>query len=632
MTTRLDPRSPAPRLARSRQWPEWSRVGENIAVSVACLVASVFAAAKVLQADRVQDDALVHQYWMRSFQDPQLFDDPLTRELRGSERYPEAYEALFRVMSDFADPVAFGEWLGVALMAVSGWLVFRVVREHTAWAPAAWLAAALFLALVDIHRFYGGFPRGLVHPAVLLTALLALRGRPLGAALVAGGAAFIYPPAALLAVGVLAISAIGWRDKRPRVDVGRVGWAALASVVFLAALVGPQLAGGEPPDVMTAAQARAYPEFNANGPLHFFVPSRVEYLKQNRSGFDLQASGSILLLAALALLAIRPANARHVRVEVFALAIVALALFTVAHLVLFKLYLPHRYTYPLLSFSAIVVGVTLRPTWQVLCSSRRPLLWSFALLLTPLILYFVAVYAFPLGPTKPLDALRDPAVIGATGAALGAAAGVALLLGRLGGRHKPAVGAVLTGLALLGAVLWHPGRPSGTHCPESPVTTYLRGLPKDAVVAGDPVGLNCIPLTARRPVVISMKLMPSYEKDYFRRSRTRMFDTLRAYYGPSVRRIADLDRRYGATHLWVRPSAVRAEVASPRGVVWKARRQPYGALVRRLVTTGSPAVLALPSSCRAWRAGDDEIYDIACLEAGRGTGRRCSTARFRRRG
>ncbi len=263
-----------PPLPLNRPWREPKRLSlvESVAAFVAAVVASVVASAKVLRPDDVQDDVLVHQYWMRSFQDPELFNDSLTRTLRGSERYPDAYEDLFRLASAVVDPVVFGEWLGVGLMPVSGWLVFCVIREHTRWAPAAWLGAALFLALMDIHRFYGGFPRGFLQPAVLLTVLLALRGRPLGAALVASGASFIYAPAALLAVGVLLVSAIGWKHGRPRVYRRRAGFATLAVVVMFAAILGPQVAGGHSGDVMTEAQAKAYPEFNAYGPLHFFVP------------------------------------------------------------------------------------------------------------------------------------------------------------------------------------------------------------------------------------------------------------------------------------------------------------------------------------------------------------------------
>ena len=86
----------------------------------------------------------------------------------------------------------FGEWLGVALMAAAGWLVFAIVREHADWRPAAWIGAALFLALQG-HRFFGGFPRGFLHVVVLLTVLLALRRRERAAALVAGRRRAVLP-------------------------------------------------------------------------------------------------------------------------------------------------------------------------------------------------------------------------------------------------------------------------------------------------------------------------------------------------------------------------------------------------------------------------------------------------------
>ena len=137
----------------------------------------------------------------------------------------------------------FGEVVGVALMALSGWLVFLIVREHTAWRPAAWLGAGLFLALLEIHRFYGGFPRAFVHPVVLLTVLLALRDRRLAAALVAAGGALLYPPAAVLAVGVLCVSALGWRTAgrgRRRRAASRRWPSALSAVAVLGPAAAPR--------------------------------------------------------------------------------------------------------------------------------------------------------------------------------------------------------------------------------------------------------------------------------------------------------------------------------------------------------------------------------------------------------
>jgi hypothetical protein len=587
-------------LARARRF-------ESVAALGACVVAAVAISWRLLHPNVYSDDAFVHQYWMWHWKDPQLFNDSLTADLRGSERYPDGYQALFWLASHVADPIAFGEWVGVALMALSAWLIFLIVREHTDWRPAAWIAAGLFLALIDIHRFHGGFPRAFVHPVVLLCVLLAMRRHHLGAALVAAGGALFYPPASLLALGVLIVSAVRWTDRRPRLDVRRSAFALLAVGLAIIAVIGPQVAAGGAPRVMTAAEARQFPEFNGHGPLHFFVPTTLGYLRQNRSGFDLRESGSILALAALALLLIRRANFRLLRPEVLALPVVSLAAYALAQAVLFKLYLPHRYTYPLVAFFAIVVGVTIRPTWTALWERPRPRLRAFALLAGPLAIAGIAVYLFPLGPLERLY------LAGTTVAVIAGAVGLAAAAALFLRRRAAALGAVLTGLALLGVLLVVPDRwARGAPCPTGASVRYLGTLPKDAVIAGDPIDMKCLPATARRPVVISTQLAPSYEAEYFRKGRAREFAALRAYYGPSPDAIAELNARYGATHLWVRRAAVRNELTE-KGTRWRPGQLPYGRYVRQLVRGGEPAVLHLAAACRLWKNGSDEVYDIRCI-------------------
>ena len=555
---------------------------ESVAALLASTAFSLLAAWHLLRPNVLSDDALVHQYWLWRYRDPLLFTDPLTAQLRESARYPDGYELLFRVASQVFDPISFGEWVGIGAMAISGWLVFLIVREHTSWRPAAWIGLALFLSLAEIHRFYGGFPRAFVHPVVLLTVLLLLRQRNLAAALVAAGGALLYPPAALLAVGVMCVSALRWKG----IDVRVAGFAALAAA--LAAVI-VLVIGGDAPRVLTGDEARAFPEFGPNGTLHFFADSRIDFLRQNRSGFDLRTSGSILVLAGLGLLIARPANIRLLRPPVLALPVVSLAGFAVAHLVLFRLYLPHRYTYPLMAFFAIAIAVALRPTWE----QARHRWQTLALLCAPLAVAAFAVYVFPLAPEiKP-----DPGWIPFVAVAVLAVPFV----------RRPEHGALLTAAALVAAILvisdpW--GR--GTVCPVRPGTQFIRTLPKDAVIAGDPADLKCLPATARRAVVFSTQLAPAYEADYFHQGRERMFAMLRAYYGPSASAIADLRTRYGATHLWVRRGTAD-------GRRWRPRSQPYGSFVKRLVRSGEPAVLHLPERCRGWRRGGAEVYVIRCL-------------------
>ena len=87
---------------------------------------------------------------------------------------------------------------------------------------------------------------------------------------------------------------------------------------------------------------------------------------------------------------------------------------------------------------------------------------------------------------------------------------------------------------------------------------------------------------------------------------------LRAYYGPSRTALADLRTRYGATVLWVRRRALAHEAAGP-GDRWPARKLPFGRAARDAAATGPPAALALPATCRRWRSGAEEVYDLACV-------------------
>ena len=314
-----------------------------------------------------------------------------------------------------------------------------------------------------------------------------------------------------------------------------------------------------------------------------------------------------------------------------ALPVVSLAAFAAAQAVLFKLYLPHRYTYPLVAFFAIVVGVTLRPTWAALWARPRPRLAAFGLLCAPVVVYLLAVYAFPLGPREPLGDLGRAEVAGLAVAVLLAAA-AAVALSRVRGWSAPGLGAALTGLVLLVALLGVPDRTArGSPCPTGPAARFLGTLPKDAIVAGDPYDLKCVPFTARRAVVISTQLAPAYEVEYFLHGRERLYADLRAYYGSSVDAIVELRRRYGATHLWVRRAAVENEMRKQKGQRWHPWQDPYGRYVRGLLRSGEPAVLHLPGACRRWHLGGAEVYDIACIARTQSTNMRneptSSTAR-----
>ena len=277
---------------------------------------------------------------------------------------------------------------------------------------------------------------------------------------------------------------------------------------------------------------------------------------------------------------------------------------------LFQFYLPHRYTYPLLAFFAIAIAVGLQPTWTALQAAAAAVA-AVALIAAPAALAPVAVVVFPLGPSAlghfafPAAACdrrrrrpRPPAPSARVSPPL---------------RSRAADGAALTAVALLGAVLVSAKTfAHGNACFEGRVTKYLASLPKDAVVAGDPVDLTCLPGTARRSVVISTQLAPSYEKGYFLAGRARMFASLRASFGSSAAAVATVRTRYGADYLWVRRGVIRRAMRTGGGA-WRRQGEPWASYVARLLAAGPPAVLHLPLACRRFARGDREVYDIRCV-------------------
>ena len=585
----------------------WARAPSRLAEE-ALVVLLAFAAALqaewaiVTRSDSFQGDATIHEFWMRRFEDSGLFGDPLTTSLLETGYSPPAFRALFWLAAQVVDPVFFGELLPLVLQPLSVWLVFRIVRTHVEWRPAAWIAGALFLVPWDILRFSGGHPRAFAHAIVLLTVLLLLSRRHTAAALVPAVGLLFYPPAGLVALGVVVLAAL--------VSPRRLRWAGISVLGIGAAALLTRLTTASQ-DAISAADARDFAEFGPEGQMHFFASSTLEYLSQNYSGFFLRDSGSIVAAAAALLLLVRPRNARLLRWEVWCMPIAALALFAVAHAVKFQLYLPHRYTYPLLPFFCIAVGVLLRPAFDALAGHRR-----LALVAAPLFgvaAIVLALTAFPLGPRLSLRELGSWLEDAAPLLALGLVSGLVLAAvawGRRGtGASLGAATALVAGGMLVASVAYAGGG-RGTErltCDEPGLYRFLRSLPEDTIVAADPFDANCIPLAVRRPVVVSRKLYQPWAVDYFESIRGRMVQTVEAFYGPSVEAVIRLRERYGADYLVVPVGGEERR--------W-TMMEPFTSEVERLRrTTPVPAVERLPRECLAWGDTRFEVYSLDCVSA-----------------
>lgn len=552
-------------------------------------------------ADTFQPDAMIHEWWMRQWRDPALFHDPLTAAVKATGFVPAGLRAIDWTAARLVDPVAFAAWTPLWLVPACVVVLFLIVRDHGGWRGAAWLACALYVVPWDIERFSGGHARAYAQPIALLALLLAQRGRERWAAAVPPVGALLYPPAAAAALGMLGLRALWLRPRR-----ARIGLAAVSAAATLAAV---ELSGSHP--ALTVTQARRGGDFGPHGQLPFFGLSLVHYLAQNFSGFNLLGSGSLILLAAVAVLAIRPPTAREIQAEVWLTAAGALAVFAVSQAVLFRLYLPNRYTYPLLPVFCIVAAVGWMPAWRKVAERwRSPAALGVAVVALPAAIGVLALEVFPLGPrlgTLSLDRWwwhAAPVL-----AASLVVTGTVLAVTRV--RAAAVVAAALAAALVFGQVAYAGGGASqAQRCTDLPLLRELATLPPSAVIAGDAREMNCVPIVSLRPVVISQKLYQPIELAYTRVVRARMRAMVTAEFGPSLGPILALRRRFGAAYLVVQTNLLKGRTV-PAG--WQ-NMEPYTSLITRLLRApAGPAELRLPAACAIWRHPPDIVYRLDCI-------------------
>jgi len=198
-----------------------------------------------------QVDALIHEYWMRRFQDGALFHDPLTRVLVHSGYVPVGVQALYYGFSWVVDPVRLGAVGAVVVAPVSAWLLFRIVREHTEWRPAGWLGAALFLLPWNVQQFNGMHARAFGEPVVLLTLYLLLRRRLGWAALMPPVGMLLYPPAAAISLIMVIVAAVRSLVDNRRYPARRMALAVGSAAATAFAALAPTLANIQHSDLIS---------------------------------------------------------------------------------------------------------------------------------------------------------------------------------------------------------------------------------------------------------------------------------------------------------------------------------------------------------------------------------------------
>ncbi len=516
----------------------------RVVLGAIVLLALKFHLVHLLDPWRINGDVRQHVFWTFRYADPELFpDDPLVRFISSPRFDPPGYVALYALLAPRVDALLVSKLLAALLCLPTGWFAYRTARRLGG--DLAGLLAAIGVGFVVFDNLRGGLPRSFAFPLVFAF-LDALTARSLlGVGLVFVATVLFYPPLVFSMGALLPLLFLrGWRLELPplRRVILALGVPLVIAVLILARsylvadkdFVGP---------MVTKAEAFAMPEFHQDGRNEFWVEDPVAFWlgdgSYNRSACNLLSEmiGGPLV-AALLFGLLRGRRAARPR-ELVWMVVTSALLFLVAHAVLFRLFLPSRYT---------------QYTWPA----------AFLLL-----------------------------------AALNAAPILERVAGRVLALLRGWPGAV--GFVILAAFLVVRGLDVPSKAPSAErMATFdaVSALPKNALVAAWPDDADNLPLRTKRSVLANRELALPYYTNYYALVRARLEDSYRIQFARDRAELLALCRKYGVTHVLVdrgRTAGVRRALpVEPKDA--RLRRKvidpPFDRLVEALIRRpGVPLLL-----------------------------------------
>jgi hypothetical protein len=478
----------------------------------------------------VQDDARQHIFWMRRFLEPDLFPNDLIADYFQSIA-PWGYQTIYHLAAAIGiDPMVFNKLLPMALGLITTGYCFAVCLQLFP-IPAAGFVSTLLLnqSLWYKDDLVSGTARAFMYPLFLAFLYYLLRRSLLPCLIALALQGLFYPSGTVISAGILFVRLWRWDRGKLRLSRDRKDYlfCFLGVSVALLVLLPLVLESSQFGPAITVAEARTMPEFADEGRSRFFLHSPFEFwLYADRSGFFPYEWARLpffyfpLLLLSLGFLFLYQlrhpsrfpllAQLTHNITILPEIGIVSTGLYIAAHALLFKLYLPSRYSQYSIRFLTAFVGaiafivlldaVLLRAERR---TSRQPAKREFqALILTALLCISLFFYPVLLQFTgQPLPSIKSYEV------------------GQIPELYK-----------------------------------FLSQQPKDTVIASLIPETDNLPSFTKRSILVSRESALSYHKGYYTQIRQRAMDLIEAQYSPDIQKVRQFINKYELDFWIVEPS------------------------------------------------------------------------------
>lgn len=527
----------------------------------------------------IHDDVRSHVFWMWRFIDPTLFPNDLIADYFQSVA-PWGYTALYKgaVAMGF-EPIMFNKVLPLPLVLITTAYCFWIGMMMFPVPLSSFITTLLLNQTIwNTHDIPSATPRAFIYPLFLGFLYYVMRRSLIPCLITIVLQGLFYPQALFLSSGILILRLVrlnGWRlslssDRSDYVFCG----AGLASVFVLLLPYALKISDYGP--VLTAAEARTLPTLEGDGRKNFFFDSPLKFwFCGERSGMfpynwckferPPQLWGAIALPIVLCFpkrFPLAEKISEHIAILPQIL-LSSLGMFFLAHVLLFRLHLPSRYTkHSIRMVVAFAAGIAL-------------------------VLLLEAGFRWA-------TCRSDQA---------------------FGGKTLPALGCV--GLLCV-YIFGYPflmdryPNPDYVHAPAPKVYEFLAEQPKDSLVASLSELANNIPSLSQRSILTASEIANPYHMGYYNQIQQRTYDLMAAQYSLEKNEVRAFLDTYGVDFWLVDANAFKPDYVERNSWLRQIEPTATGA-IQNLHAGRKPVVERLMRKCDVLRTEGRIILESQCL-------------------
>ncbi len=529
----------------------------------------------------VQDDARQHVFWMRRFLDETLFPNDLIADYFQSVA-PLGYQFVYWLPSQFGiDPLDLHKILPIFIHLITAGFCFGVCLELLPIPFAAFSSAILLSQSIGLtsHTIISGTPRAFVYVLFLAFVYFLLKKRLLASLVTIALQGLFYPQIVLVSTVTLFLRLFYFKKgklkiiQNPETRLFSFCGIGVAIVVMLPFA----LATNEFDPVITAEQARQLPEFFPDGRSEFFNPNDPgKFWSVGRSGLNIatgltpETNSLSLLLPLLIQFPNQFPLTKKINQNVLILLQVigaSIILFTTAHLFLFKIHLPSRYTqytFEMVFSLGAALAITLLIDGSIQLTQKSFWKGLFKWIIPSIIIIILGV---PLLFYPVYNSVRYPDGFPTT---------------------------------------------AYTRAKQPELYQFLQQESKDTLVASLSGEADYIPTFAKRSVLFGFEYAIPYHWGYYKQIRQRILDLIRAQYSEQSELVTNFIKNYDIDLWLIDKNAFVAEYLTDD---WLQSYQPTRQAQLKLQQGATPLMeeLIKQKQCQRFANEDLVVLSTSCL-------------------